>query len=292
MSNPKKHHHVAQFLLSAWCGTDGKLAVYARKGNRLVINRHTPEHTAYELNLYTIQALPEADRQWVEREVMSKAVDEPASKIHKRLLAGELAKFDSDDRTDWARFMLAQWLRSPEEIANLRREGREIILKELERDQDEYLAVKGNAPEGTLPDWIDARIKGFDEIMTMGRMLPAVINNEGPGSMIINMRWEVIDLSASKRDLLTSDRPVTRFQGLKSRDCMIMIPLCPRHLFIATHYDHGLARRPQSNIAHLANVSIVRAAHARVYGTGVQHRPLAEKLLGKRPNKDSGPTAN
>jgi hypothetical protein len=50
------------------------------------------------------------------------------------LLAGELPKLNSNDRTSWARFMLAQWLRSPEEIAKLRHQGREIILKELERN--------------------------------------------------------------------------------------------------------------------------------------------------------------
>jgi hypothetical protein len=39
---------------------------------------------------------------------MSKFVDEPASNIRKRLLAGELRQLDSRDRTVWARFMMAQ----------------------------------------------------------------------------------------------------------------------------------------------------------------------------------------
>jgi Protein of unknown function (DUF4238) len=282
MGDPKRHHYVPRFLLAGWCGTDGKLACYARKGGRLVIDRHTPEHTAFETNLYAIEALPEADRQFVEREVMSR-VDEPASAVLKRLLAGELHKLGSDERTNCARFMLAQWLRSPEEIAKLRQQGREIILKELERNPEEYLAVKGSAPEETLQEWTEARIKGLDEIATMTQMLPMGINNEGPGSIIINMRWEVIDLAASTVDLLTSDRPVMRFQGLKSRDCMIMIPLGPRRLFVATHYDRGLQRQRPKLVARAANMSTVRAAHARVYGTSSQHRALLEKYL-KRPN--------
>lgn len=151
VSNPQKHHHVAQFMLDGWCGSDGRLAVHARKGGRLVIDRHTPEHTAYEMNLYTIEALPEGDRQWVEREVMSKAVDEPASKIHKRLLAGELAKLDSDGRTAWVRFMQAQWLRSPEEIAKVRQQGREILSRELDLRPHEFEVAKGDAPEPPAP---------------------------------------------------------------------------------------------------------------------------------------------
>jgi hypothetical protein len=177
--------------------------------------------------------------------------------------------------------LLAQWLRSPEEISKLRLQGREIILKELERSPEEYLAVKGSAQEETLREWTEARIKGVDEIATMTQMLPMGINNEGPGSIIINMRWEVIDLSASTVDLLTSDRPVTRFQGLKSRDCMIMIPLCPHQLFVATHYDRGLQRQRPKQVARAANMSTVRAAHSRVYGTSNQHRPLVEKYLAR-----------
>jgi len=97
MSVPKRHHYVAQFLLERWRGPDGKLAVYSWKGERLVVDRHSPKHIAYQLYLYTIHALPEKDRQWVERELMGKAVDEPASKVLKRLLSGELSEFNSDD---------------------------------------------------------------------------------------------------------------------------------------------------------------------------------------------------
>ena len=42
--------------------------------NRVVIDWHTAEYTAFEPHLYSISALPE-DRYWVEREVMSKRVD-------------------------------------------------------------------------------------------------------------------------------------------------------------------------------------------------------------------------
>ena len=74
MSDPKKHHHVPQFLLEGWRRVDGRLAVYSRMVNRVVIDWHTAEYTAFEPHLYSISALPE-DRYWVEREVMSKRVD-------------------------------------------------------------------------------------------------------------------------------------------------------------------------------------------------------------------------
>jgi hypothetical protein len=281
MSNPRRHHYVGQFLLEGWCGVDGKLCVCARKGGRLVCNRHTPKHTAYEMNLYTIEAFPEADRQVVEMEVMNRMVDEPASRILKRLLAGEVDQLDSHDRTVWVRFMFAQWLRSPEAIANVRRLGADVLRANLDANPEEYLAVRGDAPEKTAQEWLEARIPGHEEVLTMTRMLPMVIDNEVPGQVIINMRWDVIDLHGAGTDLLTSDRPVTRFQGIASPDACIMIPLDPHRLFIASHRDLGFRRHNPTKLATAANESTVRAAKAYVYGTGPHHKRLVEEQLGK-----------
>ncbi|RTL72811.1 MAG: DUF4238 domain-containing protein [Hyphomicrobiales bacterium] len=141
MSDPKKHHHVPQFLLEGWSRADGRVAVYSRKANRVVIDWRTPEYTAFEPHLYSISALPE-DREWVEREVMSKRVDAPAAPIPKRLLDSDLKNFNSDDRTAWARFLMAQWWRSPEVIAKLRQGGREAMLRALEANPEEYEALR------------------------------------------------------------------------------------------------------------------------------------------------------
>jgi hypothetical protein len=279
MNNPKKHHHVPQFLLGGWCRDDGKLAVYSRKNNQLVIDWHTPEHTAFEPHLYRISALPAEDQQWVEREVMSKAVDGPAATILRRLQSGELGSFDSNDRSAWTRFMLAQWVRSPEMIAKIRRDGRDALLRSLETNPEEYLAVRGDSPHSTLLDWVNANAEGLDEIVSMGSVLPRMITDAGPGGIVINMRWEVLHLTGSKTDLLTSDQPVVRLGGLKSRACMIVIPLDPRRLFVASHYDRGFQRFAPDKIAKEANKTIVAAARVRVFGSGLHHKPLAEKYL-------------
>jgi hypothetical protein len=281
MSNPKRHHHVGQFLLEGWCGNDGKLTVYTRKHNRVVMDRHTPKHTAYEMNLYTIEAFPEADRQWVETEVLNKLVDQPAAQVLKRLLAGELRKLNGDDRSVWARFMMAQW---PEELTKLRRQCAEILRTNLDAEPEEFLAARGDAPEKTLREWTEARMPGFEEIITMTRMLPMAINHDGVGATIINMFWEVIDLRDANVDLLTSDRPVIRLRGLASPDATIMIPLDRRRLFVATNKDRRFRELPHTKLAKAANGSTVREAKAYVYGTGPQHRALVEMYFGK-PNQ-------
>jgi hypothetical protein len=246
-----------------------------------VIDWRTPEHTAFEPHLYSISALPE-DREWVEREVMSKRVDGPAAPILKRLLAGHLKNFGSDDRTAWARFMMAQWYRSPEMIAKLRQGGREAMLRALEANPEEYEALRGSSPHGSLVEWAEAHAPGYDEIATMGNVLPKLINDSRAGQIIVNMNWQVLHLLGSKVDLLICDRPATRFEGLNSRNCIIVMPLDPRRLFVASHWDRDFHRYSPTEIARRANVTAVTEAHARVYGTGSQHRPLAEKWLARR----------
>lgn len=283
MSNPKNHHHVAQFLLAGWCRPDGKLAIYCRKNNQVVIDWHSPKYTAFEPLLYSVSALPPKDRQWVEREIMTKAVDDPAAKILHRLLTNDLGYFDSNDRAVWTRFILAQWVRSPEEIAKLRREGRIALREELESNPEEYLSARADSVHATLPEWVDANAPGLDEIFSMTQVLPSLINHNEACKIVINMRWEILNFTGAKIDLLTSDRPVVRLGSLNSRDCLITIPLDPERLFVASHYNRGFNRFAPEKIVKAANRTSVTAARTRVYGSGVQHKPLVEKWLRYAP---------
>jgi uncharacterized protein DUF4238 len=160
-----------------------------------------------------------------------------------------------------------------------RREGRSALLRALEANPEEYLAARGGADESTLPEWVDANVEGLDEIVTMGRVLPQLINDQTAGTIIVNMRWQVVHLRSSAVDLLTSDRPVIRLHGLNSRNCVIAMPLAPQTLFVASHVDLQFRKHPPKKIARLTNVTMVQGAYQRVYGTGNQHLPLVEKQL-------------
>ena len=187
--------------------------------------------------------------------------------------------FDSAARSDWTRFILAQWYRSPDQIAKLRNEGRVALLRALGARPEEFEAVKGDAPERTLVEWVDKASPGLHEIVSMARVLPKLVADSEAGSVVINMRWEVIHLRETRTDLLTSDQPGIRIGGLKMRDCMIVVPLSPRALFVASHYDRHFRRFTADKVARAANKSMVMSARSRVYASGPQHRPLVEKLL-------------
>lgn len=276
--SPKNHHHVPRFLLAPWAGADGKVAVYVRRSKGIVVNRLAPKNTAFEPHLYSLPSLPEEDREFVEIEIMSKAIDGPAALVHSRLLKGELDRLGSDERSTWTRFLQAQWWRDPATIARMRADSRAVLTKALEDRPEEYLAIKGDAKEGTLLDWVDKHSPCLHELIALGRVLPKLINDDRAGNIIINMRWEVLNLDGAP-DLLISDRPAIRFEGLHSRNCLIMLPISPTRLFVASGYDRGFADQDRRKITKAANRSTVQSAMRRVYGTGPHHMPLVAKLL-------------
>lgn len=275
---PKNHHHVPRFLLAEWAGVDGKLTVYSRKAGGIAISRRSPKNTAFEPNLYSLQSLAEGDQQWVETEIMSKVIDGPAAAVHARLLKGELAELDSDERSIWARFLMAQWWRSPDWIARMRRDSRASLLKALKDKPEEYEAARGDAKEGTLVEWVDNHAPNLHEFVALARVLPKLINDEKAGHIIINMRWEVLHLDGAL-DLLISDRPAIKYGGLDSQQCLIMLPISPARLFVTSFYDCGFASHQPRNVVQAANRSTVHSAVERVYGTGPHHLPLVRKRM-------------
>jgi hypothetical protein len=212
---------------------------------------------------------------------MSKLVDDAAAKVHKRLLGGELRRLSSDDRSAWARFIMAQWLRSPHAMKNFREESAEVIRARVEADPEEYLAARKDAPEDTLHEWWEAHQPGYQEVIAMTRFLPMAINHRDIGQVIINMFWEVIDLRKANVDLLISDDPVIRFGGLSAPDCAITIPLDRQTHFVAAHKDRRLREHSATKVAKAANTSTVRVARAFVYGTGPHHKRLVERHFGR-----------
>lgn len=284
--SPIDHHYVPQFLLAGWCRADGRLAVYSMKGGRLVVDWHAPKHTGYERNLYSLPTFPEAEKrgfdpQCVERFLM-RDIDDAAAKVRLRLQSGDVARLNEDDRVAWTRFLRALFYRSPTMVSALQQSFRQTFVEELERDQADYEAMKEDWPlPDTWVEWHDTFMPGTEVVEIMLRGLPKLIDDAEEGDIIINMRWEVLDLTDSKFDLLTSDRPLILVDEPASRNCLIALPLNPTRLFVASHYDRRFDCYPPDLIARRHNTSTVMEAHQRVYGTGAQHKPLVEKYLGR-----------
>jgi hypothetical protein len=161
-------------------------------------------------------------------------------------------------------------------------EVREAITSALDRDPDEYIAVRGSASPPTLTEWV--RQKAPSLIQNFGMSLfPQLIADDKTAERIFRMPWWTYDVRHANTDLLLSDRPCLLEGNAVDGECLIVLPLSPMMLFFVCN------RKPQiqwqlrslehtSLVKRVNRVSVLHAAD-RVYGTGKHHLPLVEKFL-------------
>jgi hypothetical protein len=154
MNEPRDHHFVPCFYLEGWCNSDGKLTVYSRPRGRVVTKELTPKYTGFERDLYSYTGLPSPQAQSLETRFMAR-IDDAAAPVLKKLLNGGLPKLTGPERSDFTRFVMSLRARHPDAVARSKEEGEQTLTNELDRDPQEYLAVKGNHPAATLRDFLE-----------------------------------------------------------------------------------------------------------------------------------------
>lgn len=73
MGNPKKHHFNPVFYLREWCDdTTGQLIEYSRPYRNVIAEPRYPTATGYERFLYTMEGLPDDQKQTIEKNYMAR----------------------------------------------------------------------------------------------------------------------------------------------------------------------------------------------------------------------------
>ena len=288
-ADPKKHHFSAVFYLKEWCDpTDSKLVEYHRPYREVVARRVYPEATGFKHFLYSLEGVPDDQKQTIERDYMSSIVDNHAANALRILIANNPTGITEEVRNHWTRFLIASLVRRPQSVQEAM-DGFRQVLKENLSDLKSAKRTSSSKQEGdppTLYEWME---KNHADIVNDRAKLTMVscIENQAMGNIIINMKWSVINLIKSQHDLLTSDAPHLRFYGLKDPSCLIAFPLSPRFLFVASHdgiAELTLKSLGGSKIAVLVNDNIVRTAERYVYGRTDSHLRFVENRLRRQPN--------
>jgi Protein of unknown function (DUF4238) len=152
VADSQNHHYIPQFLLKEWCNQNGKLTVYSRRQGRVVTSERSPRGSGFEPDLYTYEVSGEK-RHTIETDFMTPGIDTPAALIMQMILSGEFCEVTLEERSDFARFVLSLRARHPDAVALVEAKGLEAITSALDRDPDEYEAVKGSASPPTLTEW-------------------------------------------------------------------------------------------------------------------------------------------
>lgn len=276
MSDPVDHHYLTIFYLNRWAREDGKVLRFSRPhGDKVVSKRVPPKGTAYEEHLYSMRTPdgpPIAD---MEREFMSRLDSEAAEALD--LLEQELPelKWEKRLRSAWSRFVWAQSIRTPSEIAQLKSSVKEAWSEATPGLQEAYEAERPEgAPEG-VDDWLAALDPHTEDrfALTIARQS---MDHSGIGQIINNMHWKVLDFEGCGLPLLTSDRPVWMTTTLAEPNAFIQMPIGPSRLFVATRETKTMLRIAAQNRRQQAkNVNKLTVQHAVNFVFGVDDKSAA-----------------
>jgi len=212
--------------------------------------------------------------------------DRVASEALQMLLAGD-NRWTSETRSAWSRFVIGIYLRHPDAIAELRAAARGGEWGSESDVQRQYELIRRPSDPATFDGYIAEKAPlgvqmELDLIMWL-------LDDATIGRHVNSMVWDVVDVSAASRRLLTSDRPADLDRlNLRTTDGAIMMPISPTKLFVAFNGPQRLpylrelnSRRPQE-IVGLANRRTVERARRYVWAQDSSQQAFIGKHMGKK----------
>ena len=285
MSSHNEHHYVPRFLLSRWeGGDDGKLSAMRWLRGAIYEKRYKAKSVAKERNLYAIGRSRGEPNQILEREFMTRHIDDPAALVHRAILDDQLGNLTEEQQCTWTRFLVSLALRVPGAVAHVRELGIQALGDELDADSDDSIEGRTGEPPITPRKYVEKHHP--DMLNDFGtRSLPSLIQTAGLNRWIFEAAWITRRLSGTTERLLIGDRPLTLF-GAMSNNFLLYLPVAPDLAFLAFNSpDTGTRVHGRTDVALLRELNrfTVEQASVYVYGTNFAHKALLERRLAKEP---------
>jgi Protein of unknown function (DUF4238) len=200
------------------------------------------------------------------RDFLSSLLDSEGARIVSAMIAGD--RLEQRDLILWAQFLLAMKIRTPENVRRIRFEAAEALMREIEAAQTKYENLRTESDPATAVEWVEVNRPGLIESFGVGQ-LPKLASNPRAMQDVLAFSWHVVDFERSRKPILSSDRPCVYTEGLDHPNCVIALPLSPRHAFFAfrpnSRAQRALIKAPVSKLAARLNESVVGQAVTRTY---------------------------
>jgi hypothetical protein len=263
------HHSVTQEYLRAWGHAPKFKAIpgFIRYPNGSVVPKENIpiRRTGGEFGLYGFTNVDPHTANAVERDFITPHVDHPGHAVLTKLRAGT-CELNAQERWDFAVFLNSLALRTPKQVEKIKRMGPEVLRVELERDPERYESMRKPGMPATAAEFCNIIAPKLAENFGMFSFSATVLS-QNLVEPIYKMHWMVM-LTPPGVTLLTSDNPMWAPALPADLKCLLVLPISPGALFIATHTENiSLIRseRPEV-IAELSNRSQCMGAQRTVYG--------------------------
>ena len=263
---PRKHHFIPVFYLEKWKNGDGELVEFSRPySGRLIAKPVGPKATGFKRDLYSFPNCSAELAQHLEAAFLQRA-DSLASLAHAKLLAGVTAPWTAELRSAWSRFTLNFLIRHPHPFAEIKAVTHTNWLHTDNVTQLEYERLR--QPEDPLhfEQWVLQQGNNLADRIRI-RFLQQAMDNNGIGTPMNNMRWNVLDLRDARHRILTSDWPL--YREIHGERMLFALPISPTALFTAVTHDdifERLRRERPTTLVKQINLAVVSSARLYVYG--------------------------
>lgn len=271
-----KHHYVPQFLLSQWANgeEDKTIEVFRLNLNELRSDRHTPEYTGYEKDLYALSRDKIAGmNQHAVEEHFLKHIDNDAAKVRNKLEETGLNSLNPWDRNAWVRFLMSLRIRQPTLVDNLITSSAEHLRKSLASQPEQFEELALNGDPANLVDWVDENYPGLIDNFGLS-FFHELVDNPNIGDQILRMTWWLWDFSDAPHDLLLSDNPCIFTHGINDANLIISLPVSPKKVFMATHsamMAENLRKQKPQHLLKRINESSLLQSSSRIYARDTSH---------------------
>jgi hypothetical protein len=283
MSKEGKHHYIPFFYLKQWAGGDKQICEFSKPYDRVKAQRKHPDGTGFVHGLNTIPGVPVHDAQYLEN-VFFKFTDNYAAIALRVLLGDPPWNFTNKVRSAWSRFLMSLIVRNPESVGKHRAAAEALFKSALPDIEADYAKRRAPTDPATYMEY--AQIHSPNPAgRAFARLMQSVIDSEFSGSRLNSMRWMVLHDPAPKHLLLTSDRPVVMTNGLERPNGQLIIPISPRHVFVATktleteNYIRGVWRNRQ--LIQQINDRVALQSRKYVYGYSEAQLSFVSPRLGQ-----------
>ena len=195
-----------------------------------------------------------------------------------------LFRSSNETRNSWSRFLVAQMLRTPRDISQLKSSVEQVWNRESQALRENYAARRSPADPATLEEfWAQRNPAYADELaLSVARTLMV---HEGICHLLNKMRWCVLDVPEGCDSLLTSDNPVWMTATLVGADDFLLVAIGPRRLFVAAVEPGTLCRihaQRRCELVKIINKITVQHADKFVYGETEDALPLVQEHMSTR----------
>lgn len=232
-----RHHYIPEFLLKVWTEStlDNKVEVFRLDLAGVPSNRYSPRHTGYEKDLYALSRDQVAglDAQHVETKIL-KPVDNDAAVVLKKLLLGRLNDLTKAENVNWVIFLMSLRVRRPEFVNFLKSDEPKKLIGSAIKNPKKHGFSSENPDPHAVREFIEKKEPGLTDNLAMVHF-GDFITDRDDAMEIGRMTWSLHHFRNQKHHLLLSDDPlIFTEKSIDHPDLIIMLPVSPDKVFIAT----------------------------------------------------------